>query len=65
MGYQNKNFKVLGNPGNGSAGLVLDPLKDLLDFELITINDMPDGNFPNGVPNPLLIENREWKWRKL
>ena len=58
-GYQNKNFKVLGNPGNGSAGLVLDPLKDLLDFELITINDSPDGSFPNGVPNPLLIENRE------
>ncbi|MEC8644965.1 MAG: phosphomannomutase [Pseudomonadota bacterium] len=58
-GYHNKNFKVLGNPGNGSAGLVLDPLKDLLDFELITINDSPDGSFPNGVPNPLLIENRE------
>lgn len=58
-GYQNKNFKVLGNPGNGSAGLVLDPLKDLLEFEVITINDIPDGSFPNGVPNPLLIENRE------
>ena len=26
---------------------------------MITINDIPDGNFPNGVPNPLLIENRE------
>ena len=38
---------------------MLDPLKDLLDFELITINDSPDGSFPNGVPNPLLIENRE------
>ena len=58
-GYHNKNFKVLGNPGNGSAGLVLDPLKDLLEFEVITINDIPDGSFPNGVPNPLLIENRE------
>ena len=58
-GCQNKNLKVLANPGNGSAGLVLDPLKDKLDFEVVAINDSPDGNFPNGVPNPLLIENRE------
>ena len=58
-GVQNTNLRVLANPGNGSAGLVLEPLKRLLDFEVITINDTPDGNFPSGVPNPLLIENRE------
>ena len=58
-GPQNTNLRVLANPGNGSAGLVLEPLKRFLDFEVITINDTPDGNFPSGVPNPLLIENRE------
>jgi len=58
-GHKKEHLKVLANPGNGSAGLVLDPLKKLLNFDVITINDNPDGNFPNGVPNPLLVENRE------
>lgn len=30
-----------------------------LPFEFITLNETPDGTFPNGVPNPLLLPNRE------
>ncbi|SDD78241.1 phosphomannomutase [Sporomusa acidovorans] len=52
-------FKVVVNAGNGAAGAVLDALAPHLPFELVKINHQPDGNFPNGVPNPLLIENRE------
>jgi len=51
-------FKVVVNAGNGCAGPVLDLLKDRLPIEMITINHNPDGNFPNGIPNPLLTENR-------
>jgi phosphomannomutase len=29
-----------------------------LPFEFIKINHQPDGSFPNGVPNPMLEENR-------
>jgi len=51
-------LRVVVNPGNGGAGLVLDHLKQSLPFEFVNINYEPDGSFPNGVPNPLLPENR-------
>lgn len=50
--------KVVVNAGNGCAGPVVDLLQNVLPFELITIHNNPDGTFPNGIPNPLLPENR-------
>jgi phosphomannomutase len=51
-------LKVVANPGNGCAGPVLDLLEKQLPLELIKICREPDGTFPNGIPNPLLPENR-------
>ncbi|MEQ1440693.1 phosphomannomutase [Fontimonas sp. SYSU GA230001] len=51
-------LKIVVNAGNGTAGLVIDALAPQLPFELIRINHLPDGTFPNGIPNPLLPENR-------
>lgn len=53
-----KPLKIVVNAGNGGAGEVIDALEDLLPFEFIKVHHQPDGNFPNGIPNPLLIENR-------
>lgn len=53
-----KPLKIVVNSGNGSAGPVLDRLEKYLPFTFIKVNHEPDGNFPNGVPNPLLPENR-------
>lgn len=53
-----KPLKILADPGNGAAGPVLQELVKKLPFEWVMINSDPDGNFPNGVPNPLLPENR-------
>jgi phosphomannomutase len=50
---------IVANPGNGTAGLVLSALAPRLPFRLITLHAEPDGTFPNGVPNPLLPENRQ------
>ena len=33
-------------------------LEKFLPFEFVYINEQPDGNFPNGVPNPMIPENR-------
>ena len=52
-------LKVVVNAGNGAAGPILDVMEKYLPFELIKVHHQPDGNFPNGVPNPLLPENRE------
>ncbi len=53
-----KPFRVVVNAGNGCAGPLLDRLERELPFELIKICHEPDATFPNGVPNPLLPENR-------
>jgi phosphomannomutase len=53
-----KPFKIISNPGNGTAGPAIDLLESHLPFEFIKIQHQPDGNFPNGVPNPLLPEGR-------
>ena len=52
-------LKVVVNAGNGAAGSILDVMEKYLPFELVKVHHEPDGNFPNGVPNPLLPENRE------
>lgn len=54
-----KPLKVVVNAGNGCAGIVLDKIEPLLPIEMIKIFNEPDSQFPNGVPNPLLIENRQ------
>lgn len=53
-----KPFRIVADPGNGCAGLVMKKLAERLPFEIVLIHDEPDGTFPNGVPNPLLPENR-------
>ena len=54
-----KPFKVVVNAGNGCAGLSLDAIESRLPIKMIKIFNEPDSDFPNGVPNPLLIENRK------
>jgi phosphomannomutase/phosphomannomutase/phosphoglucomutase len=51
-------LKIVVNAGNGAAGPILDRLEPHLPFELIKIHHEPDGRFPNGVPNPMLEDNR-------
>jgi len=53
-----RRLKVVVNAGNGGAGLVLDQLEPRLPFEFIKVHHQPDSSFPNGVPNPMLEENR-------
>ncbi|MGB9606247.1 MAG: phosphomannomutase, partial [Bryobacteraceae bacterium] len=53
-----KPLRIVADPGNGTAGLVIRQLMPHLPFEFILIHDEPDGTFPNGVPNPLLPEMR-------
>lgn len=63
LGYVDANvlkpLKVVVNPGNGGAGLVVDGLEPHLPYEFIKIQYEPDGNFPHGIPNPLLQDNRQ------
>ncbi len=58
-----KPLKLVVNAGNGAAGPVIDVIEKTfkqqnIPIEFIKINHQPDGTFPNGIPNPLLPENR-------
>ena len=58
-----RKLKLVVNAGNGAAGSVLDAIEEQLHklnvpIEFIKIHHQADGNFPNGIPNPLLTNNR-------
>jgi len=53
-----KPLKIVVNAGNGGAGAVIDLLEKKLPFQFIKLQHEADGNFPNGVPNPLEVHNR-------
>ncbi|MCP4070746.1 MAG: phosphomannomutase CpsG [Hyphomicrobiales bacterium] len=62
-GHRETPLKLVVNAGNGAAGRVIDAIEARLDqcgadIEFVKIHHQPDGNFPNGIPNPLLPENR-------
>ncbi len=57
--WPTKPLKIVVNAGNGAAGPFIDRLAEHLPYDLVRIHHEPDGTFPNGVPNPLLPENRE------
>lgn len=57
-------LKLVANAGNGAAGHVIDALEEKfkqlnVPIEFIKIHHEADGSFPNGIPNPLLVENRD------
>ena len=56
-------LKIVMNAGNGAAGHVVDAIEKRfaelkLPIEIVKIFNQPDGTFPNGIPNPILHENR-------
>jgi phosphomannomutase len=50
-----KKLRVVFDSSNGTTGLVIRKLKELVGdkLEIILINDQPDGNFPAHGPDPL------------
>jgi phosphomannomutase len=57
------SLKLVVNAGNGAAGHVIDAIEAQfksanMPVEFIKVHHEADGDFPNGIPNPLLPENR-------
>ena len=57
-------MKLVMNAGNGAAGHVVDAIEQKfkalnIPVELVKIHNDADGTFPNGIPNPILVENRD------
>lgn len=59
-----KPLKLVINSGNGAAGPIVDAIEARfkalnVPLTFIKVHNQPDGNFPNGIPNPLLPECRD------
>lgn len=57
-------LKLVVNAGNGATGHVIDAIEGKfktlnVPIKFIKIHHEADGTFPNGIPNPLLVENRD------
>lgn len=69
MGYINlahfsRPMKLVFNSGNGAAGHVIDEIEKRfrqaeVPVQFIKVHHRADGNFPHGIPNPLLPECRQ------
>jgi phosphomannomutase len=56
-------LKLVVNAGNGAAGHVIDAIEARfatqgVPVQFVKLHHEVDGTFPNGIPNPLLPENR-------
>ncbi|HEY0868704.1 MAG TPA: phosphomannomutase CpsG [Fimbriimonas sp.] len=54
-----KPIRILADAGNGAAGIALRALAPHLPLKITERLFEPDGSFPNGVPNPILEEQRK------
>ena len=59
-----KPLKIVINSGNGVAGPVIDKLSRKLEergakTNFVYLHHTPNSLFPNGIPNPMLEENRK------
>jgi phosphomannomutase len=59
----NSSLKIVINSGNGAAGHVIDEIEKRFQahqtpVEFVKVHHEANGNFPNGIPNPLLPECR-------
>ncbi len=60
-----KPLKVVVDGGNGMAGPMVGPLLKYLGLELDENYFVPDGNFPDHEPNPMLPENRAFIMKRV
>jgi phosphomannomutase len=53
-----KPLSIVANSGNGGAGRAIDLVESSLPYRFTKVYHDADGDFPHGVPNPMIEENR-------
>jgi len=54
-----RKLKIVVDPGNGVSSIIARKAHEMFDLDLVMINDVSDGTFPNHHPDPLVEENLE------
>lgn len=60
-----RGLKIVVDGGNGMAGEMVGPIFDELGINISAHYWVPNGEFPDHEPNPLLPENREFIMKKV
>lgn len=59
LATRDRPLNVVVNAGNGCAGPFFDAIAEGLALDITRVFHTPDGQFPNGVPNPMLAKCQE------
>ncbi|MCX6742864.1 MAG: phosphomannomutase/phosphoglucomutase [Candidatus Parcubacteria bacterium] len=54
-----KPMKIVADANFGMAGVALNKILEFLPVEIVPLNFHPDGNFPKGRPDPMILERRQ------
>ena len=57
--FGNRRVKVVVDPGNGTSSIIAKKVYDMFPIDVIYINDISDGSFPNHHPDPCVEKNLE------
>ena len=60
-----RRVKVVVDPGNGTTSIIAKKLYEMFPIDLIMINDVSDGNFPNHHPDPCVEKNLDQLKKKV
>lgn len=65
LNFGPRRVKVVLDPGNGTTSIIMKKLYEMFPIDIITINDISDGNFPNHHPDPCVEKNLEQLKKKV
>lgn len=57
LNLRNSNLKIVVDPGNGTTSIIAKKIYERYINNVIMINDVSDGNFPNHHPDPSVENN--------
>lgn len=65
LNFGPRRVKAVLDPGNGTTSIIMKKLYEMFPIDIITINDISDGNFPNHHPDPCVEKNLEQLKKKV
>ncbi len=63
--FGNRKIKVVLDPGNGTTSIIMNKLYSMFPIDIVAINDISDGTFPNHHPDPCIEANLEQLKKKV
>ena len=63
--FGSRRVKVVLDPGNGTTSIIMKKLYSMFPIDIVCINDVSDGTFPNHHPDPCVEENLEQLKKKV